>query len=112
MKLTPELAIELGKVRADVKEGQKRDKEVSDFVKKEMADRKLKQYDPKESPYMLCRDEGERSQVPWKDEWINLAKEKYGKKWKKVMANIQDDCREPTVSLRVEPNPKYQGGSR
>lgn len=109
MKLTPELATNLAQLRARMKADKKEDKKTSDSVKKEMKRKGLEQYDPKESPYMLCRDESERSEVSWKDEWTHLAKDKYGKKWKQKMADLQEESKEPVVSLRVEPNPNYQG---
>jgi hypothetical protein len=107
MKLTPDVVSELAKLRSNIKAMQKDEKELTDKLKEQMEKEELEAYAPKSSPYKLLYSEAPRSSVKWKEEWIKLAKDKFGKAWKRTMAKMQRDSETDVVSLLVEPNENY-----
>ena len=107
MKLTSDVVTELAALRSNIKAMQEEEKELTQNLKDQMSAEKIQEFAPKHSPYKLCLDETERTSVSWKDEWMKLAKDKFGKTWKKVMTKLQDDSKTEVVALRVEPNENY-----
>ena len=108
MKLTSDVVTELAQLRSNIKALQAEEKDLTDKLKEEMLDQKLDEFAPQHSPYKLCCDTAPRSSVKWKDEWTKLAKDKFGKTYKRIMAKLQKDSETDVTSLRVEPNENYK----
>src|SRR4051812_8462823 len=108
MKLTLEVVEELAQIKADLSRLEKRESTIVEGIKKEMYHRRIDEFAPKGCPYKLVYSQFKRAAVSWKDEWITLAKEIYGKnKYEKVEAKITAASKVPASSLNLELNENY-----
>ncbi len=108
MKHTSDVVTELAQLRSNIASMQKDEKELTQKLKDQMLEEGLTEFAPKHSPYKLICSEEDRASVAWKEEWIKLAKDKFGKTWKKVMTKLQQSSETEVVKLRVEPNENYE----
>jgi hypothetical protein len=84
LKLTKDLVEELASIKAQKSALEKREKELVPEIKEKMAEKEIFEFAPEDCPYKLVRNLFEKASVRWKEEWIELAKQIYGKKdWKK-----------------------------
>jgi len=63
---------------------------------------------PRRGPYLIVMTSQERRTISWKDECIKLAKEHFGKAWKKWQTRTENDA--PVVNtpmLLPQVNPDY-----
>ena len=107
MKLSADVVTELAQLRANIAALQSKEKELSSGLKSAMDEKELSEYAPKDSPYKLIFNVYERASVSWKDEWKTLAKDKWGRKWKDVEADLAKENKIEVKSLNVEPNERY-----